>query len=472
MRAKVIVYELNEVPWEIIDLYVAARPASNLATLVDLGRSYTTVDDDPMPLQPWRTWPTFHKSMYTRDHNSFDLGQDPATFRGAALWDVVECSGLRPGLFGPLQSWPARSFRRGGFYVPDTFSRSPETFPASLERFQAFNLAMTQENGFSSDVPLDKRAMLGAGLDLVTKGLTPWSALRIAAQLLKEGRDARYKARRSVLQVLPCFDLFWRLHRRYRPHLSVFFTNHVAGMMHRFWGDWVPAYATTENYQPDKVYRRFILTAMDYFDHQLGRMLRFVDRRRDTCLIVASSMGQNAIPYRGVQETYVLEQAQRLITALALSAEPGLAMYPRIALKFDSESSAEAATTPLSSVVLGNGAPLFSGFRRLGTTLTFDISTDYPGAEAGRTVRYVPAARSDATDGTLDDLGIVVRPRMGGGNTAYHVPEGIALAYHPEFEPERSRKRVSVLDAAPSILALMRLPPPASMQGCASMFAG
>ena len=146
MRRDVLVYELNEVPWQIIDLYVRRRPQSTLASVVQQAQCLVTVDDDPELLSPWRTWPTFHTGLYTKDHNSWALGQDPETFRGEPIWDVAERAGLRVGTFGVPQSWPPRQFANDGFCIPDTFARDPQTRPASLSRFQEFNLSMTAEN--------------------------------------------------------------------------------------------------------------------------------------------------------------------------------------------------------------------------------------------------------------------------------------------------------------------------------------
>jgi len=173
----VILYELNEVPWEVVDYYVQRRPASNLAALINGGQSLTTIHEDSeklQGLQPWRTWPSLHTSSY--DHNSFDLGQDPATFRGEAIWDVAENAGLSVGLFGPLQSWPPRQFAHGGFYVPDTFSKDSKTYPPQMQRFQQFNLAMTSENSFSADAPLDLKTFLATGVDLVRQGFPAFQA--------------------------------------------------------------------------------------------------------------------------------------------------------------------------------------------------------------------------------------------------------------------------------------------------------
>ena len=114
IQRSAVVYELNEVPWSIVDRYVAAHPRSTIAGLVRAGRTYTTVNDDSADLSPWRTWPTFHKSMYAADHNSYELGQDPATFRGTDIWDVLDAEGIAVGIFGLLQTWPPRRFGTGG----------------------------------------------------------------------------------------------------------------------------------------------------------------------------------------------------------------------------------------------------------------------------------------------------------------------------------------------------------------------
>ncbi len=467
----VILYELNEVPWEVVDLYVSGRRHSNLAALLHAGLSLTTQNDDPVPLQPWRTWPTFHTSTYTGEHNSIDLGQDPSTFNGDPIWCVAESAGLSVGLFGPLQSWPSRDLAHGGFFVPDTFSRSPETVPAALSRFQQFNITMTRENTFSADSRPGTFQMVTAGFDLVARGLTPRSMRDLTGQLVQELRDARYKGRRPSLQVLPSFDLYWRLHRRYRPHLSIFFTNHVASMMHRYWGDWVPDYAQTERYTPDPVFRQFVPSAMDASDRQLGRIRRYVDSNPGSTLIVASSMGQGGIPYRHLDETFVLESPQRLLGHLRLgAAEAGLAMYPRISLRFDREDEAIASVAPLRSVEGQRCGAMFRNFNVNGRTVSFEINFDQVGAGPDESLIFAPVDGGLRT-ATPAALGVTLRARTGGGNTAYHIPEGILLAYGAGITPDGTRAKVDVLDVAPSLLAnLLDVDPAPSMRGTDRLF--
>jgi hypothetical protein len=469
MVNQVLLYELNEVPWDVWDRYIALRPESNAARLFERSLQRTTIDTDPVMLMPWRTWPTFHRSLLTPDHGALDQGQDPETFRGTPIWDVVEAAGRPVGLFGVLQSWPPREFRHGGFYVPDSFARTVETFPHSLERFQAFNVAMTKENIFSSEEPVKPGSMAATALDAVRQGLTPWSGAQLAKHVMRERKDRRYLASRPSVQVLLCFDLFWRLHKRTEPALSIFFSNHVASMMHRFWGDWMPGY-DSNGYKPDPVYGTFILTAMDYVDHQLGLMRAWVDSHPGTTLIVASSIGMGPIEFHRTPANYVVEDAQKLLRTLGIKpAEEGTAMFPVLTLLFPTPQDAESAAPVLESVSTEIG-PMFVDFRTHERTLSFYGSTNEDNENLPEQLSWTDAAGNPHT-GHMSELGIVIRHRQGGGNTAQHTPEGPFIAYGAGMEADRSRTKLDILDAAPSILDLLGLKPTPDMQGAPSIFA-
>ncbi len=463
----VILYELNEVSWAVVDQYISERPWSCLARLVRDGTSLTTVVDDDVALQPWRTWPTLHKSLTVAGHNSYDLGQDPATFRGRAIWDVAEEAGLRVGLWGPLQSWPGRPFRHGGFFVPDTFARDATTFPSSMSRFQAFNLSATRENSFSSEAPLRSGELVGAGLDLLLRGLGPTSIARLATQIVRERHDRRYRGRRAVMQAVPSFDLYWRLHQQHRPHLSIFFTNHVAAMMHRYWGDGMPGYAETFHYKVDRVFKGFLRSAMDIVDLHLRRVERQVARNPDVVLVVAASMGQGAIPAEGNDRVLVLENPQRLVEGLGLgTVDIGLAMYPRVSLALADGDEAVKAVEALQAVLHHRASrPVFRHFRVSGHSVSFEIDHEAePPLQGGQ------LAWQGRTSG-YGELGLAVRRRLGGANTAYHVPEGMLLVVGDGVPRDVSRRKVDILDVAPTLLAdILDVVVPAGMQGRPHLF--
>ncbi|MGW0161732.1 hypothetical protein ACWDUN_20725 [Mycobacterium sp. NPDC003323] len=456
-----------------MDIYVKNRPESHLAALLKNGQSLTTVHEDReelQGLQPWRTWPTLHTSSY--EHNSFDLGQDPSTFRGDPIWDVAERAGLSVGLFGPMQSWPARPFKHGGFYVPDTFASDAKTYPPALERFQAFNLAMTGENGFSPESALNPKALAGTAVDLLRLGLTPRSAATLTTHLAKERMDPRYKAFRSAMQAPLSFDLYWRQHRKTKPRLSIFFTNHVAGMMHRFWGDGMPGYTEKYEYSADDVYGSFIVAAMDITDRQIGRIRRHLVKNPQSMLVISASMGQGPVAVPKLEGgRFVLDEHTRLIGKLGLKhADVALAMYPMLSLVFASEADAAEAVAPLESVLVDGTDRLFARVRVEGKTVTFGIDYTVPGADTTTlTMRPLGAAADVSAPAT--DLGLSVHSRIGGFNTGYHIPEGILLAAGAGITADPSRKEVDVLDVAPSLLAnVLGVEPAPSMKGIPTLF--
>jgi hypothetical protein len=473
----VVLYELNEVPWNVVDYYVARRPNSNFAALIKDGQSVTTVDSGPAALTPWRTWPTLHTSTY--DHNSFDLGQDPATFRGDPIWDVAEQAGLRVGIFGPMQSWPARQFAHGGFFVPDTFSQDSETFPPSLRSFQDFNLAMTKKMAFDANVALNPRMLAGAGINMLRQGLTAESVTTIARHLIRERKDKRYKAFRAGLQVLPGFDLYWKLHVKHRPRLSVFFTNHVASMMHRFWGDTMPGYTDTYEYIADDVFGSFIMASMDLADKQLGRIRKYLTANPRTMLVVAASMGQGPVEARfGEANMFVLDDHDSFAACMGLEpTEWALAMYPAQSAVFADEAEARKAVAPIESVVAEGFGPMFSHVRLEGRTVTFlirgfEYATDHAGKDPDmKTPVTFTSANIQTATATPAELGLAVRTRTGGDNTGYHIPQGMLLAYGAGLHPDTSRREIDILDVAPSLLAnVLGVEPGPAMRGNPSLF--
>jgi hypothetical protein len=470
---RVILYELNEVPWAVIDSYVASRPHSNLASILTKSQSFTTMIDDPTPLQPWRTWPTVHTSQLATDHKSFDLAQDPKTFHGATLWDVAEAAGLGVGLFGVMQSWPARKPKNGGFWVPDSFANDAGCYPETINRFQHFNLSATKENHFSPNADFRPSDLARVAANLLRLGIQPSSAYRLAQGLLREAHEGRHKAGRPIMQVLPCFDIYWRLQRRYRPELSIFFTNHVAAMMHRYWGDGMAGYQdVTPDYTPDPIFATLITAAMDAADEQFGRIRRYVDRHPQTGLVIASSMGQGPIAASMTDVQLVLSEPERLFRALRLgTVGHGSAMYPRQSLLLPDESSVEGVTEALASLHSAGGRSVFTAFRATGRSLQFEFLLDPEVLTGDESLTFTPIGGSESK-APLAELGIALRQRLGGANTGHHIPEGIALLYGSGVATDPGRTLVDVLDLTPSILVnLLGIDPAPTMKGHPSLFA-
>lgn len=160
MEAKrIIMFELNEVPFRILDHFADLMPNSSLGKLKTKSRAYETYTEDTGHLSPWITWPSLHRGVHNEDHQISDFGIDTslADKEFPPIWSILARSSIKTGVFGSLHSYPLpHDLSNFAFYVPDTFAPSPECFPGRLRVFQDFNLKMAGMNGLNvqSSIPL------------------------------------------------------------------------------------------------------------------------------------------------------------------------------------------------------------------------------------------------------------------------------------------------------------------------------
>lgn len=453
MTAKqVLLYELNEVPWLVIDRFLERNRRSQLANTLRRSQTFTTLCNDPNPLEPWRSWPALHTGLSSLEHRSLDLGQDPATFGGEPIWSTVARQGVKVGVFGPLQSWPAQSYASGGFYVPDTFARSPHCVPESMTDVQKLNLQLTRENLFSADAPLPLSTLMTAPWTLLRAGMRLSTCARLAQHVCLEALDARHKASRAMMQAEPMFDVFMRLMHQHEPRFGIFFTNHVAGMMHRYWADAMEAFGEKAPYAVDPVHADLVWKAMRMFDQHLTTLEAWANAAENRMVMIASSMGQASIPYRPITNYLVLRDASRLLEAIGCQpAKVGLAMYPAYSLRFRSDIEAESALSRIRALRL-DGRPLFDHFRRAASTLHFEIVSP-----ASLEKNLVTGDAGSAFG--FDEIGIIVRERLGGTNTAHHIPEGTLFMFGAGVVPDSSRTPIDSRSVRTRILEILECQP-------------
>jgi hypothetical protein len=147
LNRKVILFEMNEVPYRIIDDFVSRRPESNLAKLMVRSRQFDTVCEDQVELDPWISWPTLHRGVIDEQHRIRHLGQslDWANFHYPPIWELLAHAGRCVGVFGSLHtSQVPAPLKNYAFYLPDFFADNNFAHPSQLRAFQQFNLLMTR----------------------------------------------------------------------------------------------------------------------------------------------------------------------------------------------------------------------------------------------------------------------------------------------------------------------------------------
>lgn len=464
MTRKIVFLEANEIPWRILDFYIAQHPESRLAELVPSCHRYETVAADTCPLSPWITWPTLHRGVNNEAHSILHFGQDlsQADAKFPPIWQLLMESGVQTGVFGPMHSSPLpENAERYDFFLPDTFAHTPESHPASLTSFQDFNLSMARQSPRNVSRSIDIKTLAGFLLRAPALGLRPATVFSLIGQLLDERRDNWKSTRRRTYQPVLAFDLFMGQLNRTKPEFSNFFTNHVASALHRYWAALFPEdfddLELDERWQQQ--YRGEISFAMGWTDRFVDRLVRFADKNPEYLIVMASSMGQCAASGKRVDTQLYLRNPAAFLEKAGIDPdgwERRPAMDPTVSL-YVSPDRAESFAAFLQTVSI-QGNPTKYEKKEGGF---FDLAFGQVNIDPERDKLLI-----DGHETSYESVGLeLTRVEDEAGSTGYHIPEGILLVYDPQDKkPKTSISTISTTDVAPAIMANFGLDVPEYME--------
>lgn len=133
----VILFELNEVPYKILNWYCDLKPNSHIARLANQSRQYRTYvsESGDKSLQPVSTWSTLHRGVNPDQHKVRAFGQplDRADAQYPQIWRILAEHGTTVGVFGSLLSYRVpENLSNYAFYFPEPLANEPVTHPAYL----------------------------------------------------------------------------------------------------------------------------------------------------------------------------------------------------------------------------------------------------------------------------------------------------------------------------------------------------
>ena len=464
MDRKLVVFELNEVPYRVIDRYVADHPGSHLARLLPRAARLTSRTADERQLHPKISWQSFHRGVPDTVHGYLEYNQVDAPGKDAnpTFWELARRAGRTVGVGASIGSWPLPEDRRNiAFWMPDPFAPDAETVPASLGTFQRFNTAAVAHSsrnvragGVNRQVALDLvRSMSSLGIGLPT-------AVKVARQLVGERVNRARVVRRRNIQSIMSFDVLFRQLETTRPDVATIFANHVAAAMHRYWAATFPDDYESNNMPADwrETYRGEIDAAMDEADQMLGRLMGFARKHPEYRVLLVSSMGQHAIEHEPIGNQLVIEDMAAFMAMFGLGGEdferrPG--MEPEYVLAFRDARTFERFRLAASELDIDGHPPHVKTVNDVQCSLLVDrYNVDLAHVRlAGREVALADAGLGIAK---IDD---------GSGSTAQHVPEGTCLVFDAREDLSGfSDEAVHDLGAVTaSVLAALRVPVPEYM---------
>lgn len=457
---KIIFFELNEVPFRVINHYCKLYPESSLAKIFRQGRKYETHTEDQGHLSPWITWPTVHRGVTNEKHFISDFGQDlnDQEKQFPAIWNILAKNKVKVGLFGSLHTYPLpKEAENFSFFVPDTFAAGSECFPKKLEAFQKFNLSMARESGriVSSKIPGKEAISFLAKLPEL--GFRFKTATDIATQLVEERVHKWKVVRRRTYQSVIGFEVFYKQLVNKRPDFATFFTNHVASSMHRYW-----AAAFPEDYENLKLgrewietYNREIVYTMKKADEMIGRLTRFVEKNPEYSLWVLSSMGQQAVEAKEIETDLFVTNGRKFMEHFQLGNgkyELKPSMVPQFNVQVQSEKRKEFEQKLSTFRINGqqiNYRQKAEGFYSIDIGFA-NLSNDNIRIELMGSM--IPLEHSGLENVKIQDRC---------GATAYHIPEGALLIYAPATGLNGSDiTTISTTEIAPTLLRNFNLKVP------------
>ena len=460
---KVILFELNEVPYKVIHHFCKLYPGSNLAKVLSKGRKYETYAEDLGHLSPWITWPTVHRGVTNEKHFISDFGQDlnEQERRYPAIWNLLAKQGIKVGLFGSLHTYPVPgNIENFSFYVPDTFAAGSECFPKKLETFQKFNLAMARDNSRVVSNKIPGKEAIQFLTKLPDMGLKFKTATDIATQLVDERINKWKVVRRRTYQSIIGFDIFYKQLESKKPDFVTFFTNHVASSQHRYW-----AAAFPDDYESLKLGREWVETyngeivyTMKKADAMIGRLIKFMEKNPEYSLWILSSMGQQAVEANEIYTDLFVTNAKKFMDNLNLGAnyyelKPSMVPQFNVQIHVDKRKEFEEKIATFRI----NDQPIHS--RQKGEGF-YSLDIGFPNLEESRIKIELMGEIIPLEHSGMENVKIQDRC----GATAYHIPQGSLIIYAPAKGLNGNDiNTISTTDIAPTILKNFNVPVPEYM---------
>ncbi len=456
-KRQAVVIETNEVPLRVISEVAERGRAPFLGRLLDAGHVFTTEIRESLPDEPYpsQSWASLHMGVPFEDHQVWWYG-DPKPEAHPQYWQVAADSGSTVGLMNVLHTSPVAERCIGdaySFVIPDVFSGNEETIPSKFEPFHRATINLTKANSRKTSLSASAGDALGLVRTLPSLGLRRQTAAEVARLITEVGLGRIPRERLRVGQFLLARDLFLRLLREESPDLAVFFTNHVAANMHRYWYAMYP-----EDFAGGEYSEEWIERHRDEIPHAvevLDRFLADVDRwcqANDRTLVMTSSMGQGPSQRLDVSRvrTAVVEDVPQFLEQFELPRDVEVlgAMNPQLSLRAADDAGAVRLERSLLDVEVE--AMLWDVDRR-GDVVT--LSYAFEPDEAGTVL--LRGRRAQARD-----LGLRVHD-VDDHSSGRHINEGIlAVSNSPTMAGPIGA--VDYLEVAPAILRLLGCAPQAA----------
>lgn len=360
-----MVLEFNEVNRQVLERMVARGELPNFAKLMSShGVVETIANEEYEKLEPWIQWVTAHTGKTQAQHGAFNLSDVEHT-KLVQIWDVLEQRGIPCGVVSPMNA--RRGALKKGFFIPDPWSTSKESYPEVAAGMYQFLAERVQSHNVTLEAGSSK---LGFALSCLKLGVSLSAMGRLATGYLQSRLDKRNKWKLASELDRFLFELTLTLKRKFKTEYTSVFMNSVAHYQHHYWTSHESNYwkerfpalfkqrnpVSERNLQPGDDPIAF---GMKAFDAIVGRAIDAVGA--DSVMIVT---GLSQIPFEGYDKgagfyLYRPIDHQRLFSALGVEIDRIAPLMSRDAMLYFKDEGQRAEAFAKLTAFQVNGQNLF-----------------------------------------------------------------------------------------------------------------
>jgi len=403
MKKKLILIELNEINFDIVENYCSRNENRfpNLQKLISTPRIRTESEFRYNELEPWIQWVSVHTGKTFAEHRIFRLG-DIIHSRVPQIFEQVEQAGLKVGVVCAMNA--ENRLQNSAYFIPDPWTKTPaDSSWWSYSLGQAISQVVNDNS--------QSRITIKSALQLFL-GLIRFARIAHYPNYLSVAFSSRSRPwLRALILDLFLHDVHWSLFEKKKPNFSTLFLNAGAHIQHHYFFNSEPLRKISRNKNPPW----YVAESED----PVADMLKLYDiivgeyfSRTDTEILLATGLSQT--PYDQIKFYYRLKNHAEFLHKLGIVF---LDVLPRMTrdflVTFECEEHAKIAQEVLSDVRVENAdSPLFGEIDNRGKSLF--VTLTYP-QEISAESRFIVRGRSAPLSPEVSFVAIKNGMHQGGG---------------------------------------------------------
>lgn len=450
-KKKIIVIAIGGATWKVIKPLLKENELPNIAQLMRDG-SYGSLESlENMASSV--TWASGATGGLPEKHGISPHGYSSESYQMKTFWEVAEQHGMSIGVFGYLATWPPK--KSNGYIIPGWDALNEETFPNKFRFVRRLEKMEKQRNRRKVWDYFQIFVMA------VKNGLRLETIMDSMAYIIHEKfNDLKYIDRNyksHLLKLALTSDIFTYLYNKNKNDLTVFYNGAADGVAHYYWRFFEPEKFNNVKEKEIKKYGHVLTLVYKKIDETIGKILQEVDE--STTVVIFSNHGVRASPCDPLNRTHYLLNTQNLLRLLDLSDEVSATQVSRIDhLLLNSGKTEDLIRVAdlLRELEVEKGHQKLLNIR-IDNDLKIITVTVNPQSvvDVEAFVKYRKARVK------IKDL--VERAKI--PYSAVHDRDGIIIIKGPNIKNGYEIKDASLLDVAPTILAILGLQSDTAVDG-------